>query len=202
MTDTFTNVLQSVLSVSITVNQQESTAEVSNFVGKKPLEHKVLILGLDNAGKSTLLYKLVTDDGVSTVPTIGYNFEEFTYKSIKFLLWDIGGQEAMRPSWETYFDNTQAVIFVVDSTDLKRLPAVKKELDKIIVNDNLSEATFLIFANKQDQVEALDPSEISKRLGIPSITSHHIRIQPCSAANGGGLEEGMNWIFSKFSAVK
>lgn len=71
------------------------------------LEHKIVILGLDNAGKTTILYQFLMDEVVQTSPTIGSNVEEVTYKNIHFIMWDLGGQQSLRQSWSTYFTNTE-----------------------------------------------------------------------------------------------
>jgi ADP-ribosylation factor-like protein 1 len=86
-------------------------------------EVRILILGLDNAGKTTILYRLQNDDDavVQTIPTIGFNVEVLQYKNIKFQVWDLGGQTSIRPYWRCYYPNTDAIIFVVDSCDNERL---------------------------------------------------------------------------------
>ena len=96
-------------------------------------EVRVLILGLDNAGKTTILYKLQMGEVVTTVPTIGFNVETLEYKSISFTVWDVGGQEKLRPLWRHYFQNTQGLIFVVDSTDRSRMAEAREELHKLIL---------------------------------------------------------------------
>ena len=79
----------------------------------------ILILGLANAGKTTLLYQMSLGKAVETTPTIGSNVEEITHKNVKFSAWDLGGQERIRSVWSTYYTRSDAVIFVIDSTDLK-----------------------------------------------------------------------------------
>merc|ERR1719314_9992 len=90
------------------------------LLGKQ--EVRILILGLDNAGKTTILYRLQVDEVVQTIPTIGFNVETVQYKNIKFQVWDLGGQTSIRPYWRCYYPNTQGIIYVVDSTDVDRLP--------------------------------------------------------------------------------
>jgi ADP-ribosylation factor-like protein 1 len=91
-------------------------------------EVRILILGLDNAGKTTILYRLQADEPVKTIPTIGFNVETLQYKNIKFQVWDLGGQTSIRPYWRCYYPNTDAIIFVVDSADVDRLAVAKEEL--------------------------------------------------------------------------
>ena len=100
-------------------------------------EVRILILGLDNAGKTTILYKLqneAEDEEVMTIPTIGFNVETLQYKNIKFQVWDLGGQTSIRPYWRCYYPNTDAIIFVVDSADRERLAVARQELQAMLVD--------------------------------------------------------------------
>ena len=98
----------------------------ATLIGNK--EVRVLILGLDNAGKTTILYKLQMGEVVTTVPTIGFNVETVQYKNLRFQVWDLGGQTSIRPYWRCYYQNTNAVIYVVDSADSDRMSICKQEL--------------------------------------------------------------------------
>eukprot|EP00026_Physarum_polycephalum_P017580 Phypoly_transcript_18846.p1 GENE.Phypoly_transcript_18846~~Phypoly_transcript_18846.p1 ORF type:complete len:115 (+),score=10.68 Phypoly_transcript_18846:381-725(+) len=109
-------------------------------------------------------------------------------------MWDLGGQEVLRASWNTYYLNTQAVFIVIDSTDRERLAMVKEELIKILQNENLANAVLLIFANKQDLKGALSAAEISTALGLHNIKDHDWHIQACCALTGDGLYQGMEWV--------
>jgi ADP-ribosylation factor-like protein 1 len=122
--------------------------------GKKDI--RILILGLDNAGKTTLLYRLKIGEVVTTIPTIGFNVESVQYGNLNFDVWDLGGQTSIRPYWRSYYANTAAVIFVIDSTDIERLEIAADELRSMLNEDELKDAALLVFANKQDQVR---PSE-------------------------------------------
>jgi ADP-ribosylation factor-like protein 5B len=157
-------------------------------------EFKVVIVGLNNAGKTTTLYKLLLDEVVVTNPTIGSNVEEIQYKNIKFLMWDIGGQESLRASWANYYAGTDVVIFVIDSTDRERLPISKLELEKLLANESLKGAILLVLANKNDLKGAMSSTEISDVLGLSKIKDHPWHIQSCCALTGEGLYMGMDWI--------
>nr|ACM09579.1 ADP-ribosylation factor 4 [Salmo salar] len=91
----------------------------SRLFGKKQM--RILMVGLDAAGKTTILYKLKLGEIVTTIPTIGFNVETVEYKNICFTVWDVGGQDKIRPLWRHYFQNTQGLIFVVDSNDRERV---------------------------------------------------------------------------------
>ena len=118
------------------------------FFGKK--EMRILMLGLDAAGKTTILYKLKLGEVVSSVPTIGFNVETLEYKKIKFTVWDVGGQDKIRLLWRHYYQNTQGLIFVVDSSDRDRVELAKEELHRMLGEEELRDAVVLVFANKQD----------------------------------------------------
>merc|ERR1712168_37261 len=107
--------------------------------GKK--EMRILMVGLDAAGKTTILYKLKLGEIVTTIPTIGFNVETVEDKN--------------RPLWRHYFQNTQGLIFVVDSNDRERAAEAKDELTKMLQEDELKDAVLLVFANKQDLPNAM-----------------------------------------------
>uniref|UniRef100_A0A2H1WPW3 ADP-ribosylation factor-like protein 6 n=1 Tax=Spodoptera frugiperda TaxID=7108 RepID=A0A2H1WPW3_SPOFR len=113
-------------------------------------EHKLLLVGLDNAGKTTILYQLLLGETVHTRPTIGSNVEEFVWKNLRFVMWDLGGQQSLRSAWNTYFTNSEFVIMVVDSTDRQRLSLCRDELHQMLKHEELTKACLLVYANKQD----------------------------------------------------
>ena len=110
------------------------------------------MVGLEAAGKTTILNKLKLGEIVTTIPTIGFNVETVEYKNIHVTSWDVGGQDKIRPLWRHYFQNTQGLIFVVDSNDRERINEAKDELNHMLAEDELSDAVLLVFANKQVQM--------------------------------------------------
>ncbi|XP_012834528.1 PREDICTED: ADP-ribosylation factor-like isoform X1 [Erythranthe guttata] len=136
-------------------------------------EMRILMVGLDAAGKTTILYKLKLGEIVTTIPTIGFNVETVEFKNINFTVWDIGGQDKIRPLWRYYFQNTQGLIFVVDSIDRDRIVEARDELHKMLNEDQLRDAVLLVFANKQDLPNAMNAAEITDKLGLHSIGKRH-----------------------------
>merc|ERR1712046_567131 len=117
------------------------------LVGKR--DCRILMVGLDAAGKTTILYKLKLGEVVTTIPTIGFNVEKVEYKNINFTVWDIGGQDKIRKLWRYYYQNTQGLIFVVDSNDRDRIEDARAELANMLGEEEMRNAALLVFANKQ-----------------------------------------------------
>ncbi|KAF3648204.1 ADP-ribosylation factor 1 [Capsicum annuum] len=164
----------------------------SRLFAKK--EMRILMVGLDAAGKTTILYKLKLGEIVTTIPTIGFNVETVEYKNISFTVWDVGGQDKIRPLWRHYFQNTQGLIFVVDSNDRDRVVEARDELHRMLNEDELRDAVLLVFANKQDLPNAMNAAEITDKLGLHSLRQRHWYIQSTCATSGEGLYEGLDWL--------
>ena len=171
------------------------------------IKYRVLMVGLDNAGKTTILYKLALDEIVSTIPTVGLNIETIGYKDIKFHVWDVGGQKKIRKMWNHYYKNTDAIIFVIDSNELERIDKLtndnaKQELYKLLQNKQLNNAVLLILANKQDLPNAININELTKRLQLESLKNRTWMIQETCAINGDGLYDGLEWLYNVMSNNK
>lgn len=153
------------------------------------------MVGLDAAGKTTILYKLKLGEIVTTIPTIGFNVETVEYKNISFTVWDVGGQDKIRPLWRHYFQNTQGLIFVVDSNDRERVQESAEELSKMLLEDELKDAILLVFANKQDLPNACSVTELTEKLGLQNFRcGRKWHIQSTCATQGSGLYEGLDWL--------
>jgi len=160
-------------------------------------EHKICLVGLDNAGKTTILYQFLMNEVVHTSPTIGSNVEEVVWNNIHFVMWDLGGQESLRTAWNTYYSNTEFIILVIDSTDRERISVSKEELHRMLESDELNKASVLVFANKQDVAGCMTATEISQQLSLQNLRKHQWQIQACCALTGEGLYQGLEWIASK-----
>ncbi|XP_075702156.1 uncharacterized protein LOC142666110 [Rhinoderma darwinii] len=160
-----------------------------NFAGTKA---RILLLGLDAAGKTTLLYKLKLNETVTTIPTIGFNVETVEpIRNVTFTVWDVGGQTKIRALWKHYFMNTDGLVFVVDSADPERFQEAREELIAIMENNEMREVPFVVMANKQDLPGARKPMELAESLGLTKMKGHQWHVQGCCAASGDGLVEGL-----------
>ncbi|KAJ3667113.1 hypothetical protein Zmor_002519 [Zophobas morio] len=155
---------------------------------------RILMVGLDGAGKTTILYKLKFGQVVTTIPTIGFNVEMVEYKNIIFTVWDVGGQDKLRRLWRHYFQHTQGIIFVVDSSDRERIDEAGKELQNLMVEYELQSAVLLVLANKQDLPVSMTAAEIAERLQLDGLRGRKWHIQGICALKGNGLYEGFEWL--------
>ncbi|CAI5955807.1 unnamed protein product [Closterium sp. NIES-64] len=165
-------------------------------------EMRVLMLGLDAAGKTTILYKLHIGEILSTVPTIGFNVEKVQYKNVQFTVWDVGGQEKLRPMWRNYFNNTDALIYVVDSLDRERVRQAAQEFQSIVNDPLMRNSALLVFANKQDLKGAMSPLEVCEIMGLQQLRNRYWHIQGTSAPKGEGLFEGLDWLASTLKTMQ
>jgi len=156
------------------------------------------MLGLDAAGKTTVLYKLKLDQPVTAIPTVGFNVETVTFKNVKFGIWDVGGQDKIRPLWRHYYTGTQGLIFVIDSSDRERIDEARQELYRIAMDRGMSEVPILIFANKQDMPNAMKPQEIQQRLELSHgpLRQRNWIVQPSTATTGDGIHDGLAWLMT------
>ena len=145
-------------------------------LGRHDIQFKIIIVGMNNAGKTTILYKLALDEVIVTEPTIGSNVEEVTHKNLKLQVWDLGGQENLRSAWDAYYANTHAVIFVIDSADESQIQTSKAEFLTMLVHNDLKDAVLLIFANKCDMPTAKDPGELAEIYAFNEISDHEWHI--------------------------
>lgn len=169
-------------------------------------EAQVVMMGLDSAGKTTLLYRLKGYEQVETLPTVGFNVEPLEALGHKPLtLWDIGGQIQLRATWKDYLEGTHILVYVLDSTDEARLPEAVAELREVLRDPNMVRVPFLVLANKQEAPGALPLLEIRSRLGLEQLQDHCWELRACSALTGQGLPEALqslrNLLKSSNSAV-
>merc|ERR1712196_19065 len=149
-----------------------------------------------------ILYKLKIGEVLTTVPTVGFNVETVEYKNISFTVWDVGGQDKIRKLWRYYYENTQGLIFVVDSNDRDRIEDAREELMNILSEEEMRDAAVVVFANKQDLPNSMTAAEVSDKLGLRNMQNRRWFIQSACATTGDGLYEGLDWLSRTLSSKK
>jgi ADP-ribosylation factor-like protein 2 len=150
--------------------------------------------GLDNAGKTTIVKRINNEDVTEVSPTLGFNIKSMEYLGFRLNIWDVGGQTTLRSYWKNYFEQTDGLIWVVDSSDRRRLAECATELHKLLMEERLTGASLLIFANKQDVAGALTTQQIADAMRLQYIGKRHWQIVACSATAGTGVSDGFDWI--------
>ncbi|XP_019876609.1 ADP-ribosylation factor 2 [Aethina tumida] len=173
------------------------SAVFTRLFSKKAM--RILMVGLDAAGKTTILYKLKLGEIVTTIPTIGFNVETVEYKNISFTVWDVGGQTKIRKLWRHYFSNTDGLIFVVDSNDRERISEASSELHSMLQEEELRDSILLIFANKQDLPNSMSSAELTDKLNLNQLKNRRWYIQATCATQGNGLYEGLDWLSNELA---
>lgn len=154
----------------------------------------VLLVGLDGAGSTTILYELIKGEYMQTIPTLGSNKERLVFNGARLELHDIGGQVDVRPLWHRFLPDANGIIFVVDATDGSRFRSAGEELDKLLSRQKtLRGVPLLIFANKQDLPGAAPVATVERHLYHGSVRPSNVRIFPCSGKDKDSLMEGMTW---------
>ena len=162
------------------------------------------MMGLDNAGKSTILYRMRTGQYCETIPTIGFNCEKVKgklgrSKNVSFTIWDVGGQDRVRPLWRTYAKGAEGIMFVLDSADHETLEEARMELSQLFLHAEMNTLPILLLANKQDLPNALDLDYLNKYfLNFFSDTiysSRQIMVKSTCAVTGDGLFEALDQLY-------
>ncbi|KAH7037885.1 ADP-ribosylation factor family-domain-containing protein [Microdochium trichocladiopsis] len=160
----------------------------------KDKEMRILMLGLDNAGKTTIVKKIMNEDVNTVSPTLGFIIKTIDFEGYKLNIWDVGGQKTLRSYWRNYFEKTDALIWVVDVTDRLRIDDCREELHGLLQEERLAGASLLVFANKSDVSGCMDEAEVMAGLQLASIKTHQWKILRCSAMTGENLREGLAWV--------
>ncbi|CAM9322625.1 unnamed protein product [Chrysoparadoxa australica] len=172
--------------------------KIASAMGLSKQELRILVVGLDNGGKTTLInsFKPQKADTFEVTPTVGFQIEGFIKNNLNFTMFDMSGQGKYRSLWEAYYRDVEAIIFVLDSTDRIRACIAKEELDELLHHKDIARTSvpILLFANKIDMPGAMTPVEIVDLLSLNEINDKAWRVASSNALSGEGVEEGMSWL--------
>ena len=165
---------------------------------------KLIFLGLDNAGKTTLLRFLRDGRITMNEPTIHPNQEDLIIGNIKFTTHDLGGHDSARALWKTYFTAVDGIVFIVDALDRDRFPESKRELDALMTDDSLADVPILVLGNKIDVPQAASEEELRAYMGLRETygksgsggqtSGRPLEVFMCSVLRGQGFKDGFQWL--------
>eukprot|EP00761_Pharyngomonas_kirbyi_P014069 gb/GECH01014099.1/.p1 GENE.gb/GECH01014099.1/~~gb/GECH01014099.1/.p1 ORF type:complete len:189 (+),score=40.83 gb/GECH01014099.1/:1-567(+) len=160
------------------------------------LSLRVLVIGLDNSGKTTAIHQLAgKQESIDSIEkTVGFNVEEVRTAKAKFDMWDVAGGANVRELWRHYYEKAEALIFVVDSADQERMEEAHNELSNVLLQPTLANLPVLVLANKQDAEGAMPPGEVESKMGLTTVANRKLHVQGTCARDGTGLKEGMEWL--------
>lgn len=173
--------------------------------------YSILILGLDNAGKTTFLetlkknYSLHSKDLDKIVPTVGQNVAQVPMsKSCTLKFWDVGGQENLRAMWPEYYLQCHGIIFVVDSTDRSRIGECNEVLQTVMMDEDVEGVPVLMLANKQDRPDAMEVQDIKQIFNqmAERLSARDSRVLPLSALTGEGVRGAAEWLLIRLQRNK
>ncbi|KAH0791419.1 GTP-binding protein SAR1b-like isoform X2 [Histomonas meleagridis] len=174
------------------------------WLGLKNKSGKLLFLGLDDAGKTTLMQMLKTGKFMQYDQTKTYTVENLTIEKISFSAYDLGGHEIARESWEQYYMDVSAIVFIVDAANPARFAEAKAEFDKLLSNETIRNTPILVLGNKIDKDGAVSDIELANALGIYNQTPENvtsvppgvrpIRLFMCSIKRKSGFAPGFKWV--------
>jgi ADP-ribosylation factor-like protein 6 len=172
---------------------------LSRFFGSSRKKISVVVLGLDNSGKTTLVSHLKPDSGgkvFESTPTVGFTVEKIQKGNIDFTIFDMSGQSTYRGLWEAYYADVSAIIWVLDSSDKLRMTMAKHELHLLLAHKELlqRQVPILVFANKMDAKNSLSPVECMQLLGLDGISDKPWHITASNAVSGDGIDDGIQWL--------
>lgn len=157
---------------------------------------ELTILGLQNAGKSTLVNLIATGDFTDNrIPTVGFNMRKVQKGGVTLKMWDLGGHARFRTQWERYCRGVSAVVFVIDAADESRFETARVELQDILARPALDGIPVLVLANKSDLPGAVRvTADIVDTFGLADIDNHKVSVYSISAKEKSNIDLTLQWL--------
>lgn len=168
-----------------------------------PIPARLVCLGMDAVGKTTILYQMHLKKPVHTIPTVGFNVESFDHKNHTFTMYDVGGGDKICPLWWHFYQGADAIVMVLDSNDRKRMDCGKHDYSRCCVKGNLECLTsdkrldgvpILIMAHKHDRADSMKQAEILQRIGVEQLRGRPWYIETSATSDWDGLYRGFDWL--------
>uniref|UniRef100_A0A6U5BCI9 Uncharacterized protein n=1 Tax=Hemiselmis andersenii TaxID=464988 RepID=A0A6U5BCI9_HEMAN len=162
---------------------------------------ELTMVGLQNAGKTTLINVFTDNKDHDTIPTVGFNMRRAKRGGVSIKLWDLGGQPRFRGMWERYCRGVHAIVFVVDSADPSSIPAAERELHELIGKPSLQGTPLLVLANKNDIPRALDVADVITEMGLEKLSEREVCCYSVSAFTGSNIDATLAWLTKRSVTV-
>ncbi|XP_069111811.1 uncharacterized protein [Argopecten irradians] len=153
---------------------------------------RLIMAGLDDAGKTTILYQLLHRNFFTTTKTLGFNVETIEHQGDELTVWDMGGHKSIRGLWKHYIFQAQGMVFVVDSSDRDRLSEARDVLQALLRHKELEHVPVVVLANKRDKSDVMTERALLEGLGLYNVTGRLCTIQCTSAVTGDGLTKAFD----------
>ncbi|KAA8644395.1 ADP-ribosylation factor-like protein [Aspergillus tanneri] len=167
---------------------------------RRATEMDVTMIGLQNAGKSSLLRVLAGGEfTVDSIPTIGFNTKRVQKGHVTLKCWDLGGQPRFRPMWERYCRGVNAIVYIVDAADRAALPVATDELHELMNKPSLDGIPLLVLGNKSDLSGKLSVDELIETMDLKSITHREVSCYGISVKEETNLDAVLHWLIARTS---
>ncbi|CAL5986630.1 ADP-ribosylation_factor 1 [Hexamita inflata] len=162
-----------------------------------PPIHKILILGAESSGKTSVLNYMIQKRNQIPSPTFGHNKIFYDFNNVRFEFWDVGGSKQNTFNWQQYYQNTSAIIFVVDASNLfdSKMNESKQCFKQVIENTN-EKSKIIVFGNKQDLPQAMNTSEIYELLDLSNVGNRDVKIFETSTKNQKGMLAEIQYLYA------
>ncbi|XP_039649265.1 ADP-ribosylation factor-like protein 13B isoform X3 [Perca fluviatilis] len=168
----------------------------------------LVMVGLDNAGKTATVRGIQGENPEDVAPTVGFSKVDLKQGKFDVTIFDLGGGKRIRGIWKNYYSESHGVVFVVDSSDVQRIQETRETMAEVLQHPRIAGKPVLVLANKQDQEGALAEADIIENLSLEKLVNENkclCQIEPCSAVLGYGkkfdksIKKGMKWLLNNIA---